>query len=126
MWVTTQDPLTHEIIGAAIQVSKKAKIGLLESVYEKCFVHEFGKQGLSVEVQPMLPVAYDGIYMEQGFRPDLIVQREVIVEVKAVAATTAAHDAQLINYMQLSGINKGLLFNFHAFPFTKGIKRFVL
>lgn len=124
--MTTPDPLTHEIIGAAIQVSKKTKLGLLESVYQKCFVHELGKRGLSVEVQPTLPVVYDGIYMEQGFRPDLIIQREVIVEVKAVKATTPAHDAQLINYMQLSGIRKGLLLNFHAFPFTEGIKRFVL
>lgn len=124
--MTTPDPLTHEIIGAAIQVSKKTKIGLLESVYQKCLAHELGKRGFSIEVQPLLPVIYDGIHMEQGFRPDIIVRREVIVEVKAVAATTPAHDAQVINYMQLSGINKGLLLNFHAFPFAKGIRRFKL
>lgn len=64
--------------------------------------------------------------MNMAFRPDLIIQQEVIVEVKAVTAFLPLHQAQLLNYMRLSGLKKGLLFNFHAFPFARGIKRMVL
>lgn len=121
-----RDPVTHEIIGAAIAVSKAMGNALLESVYQICLAHEIAKRGLAVERQRLFPVVYDGIHMELGFRADLVVAHEVIVEIKAVSVLLPAHDAQILTYMKLSGVNKGLLINFHAYPFTKGIKRFVL
>lgn len=121
-----RDPLTHEIIGAAIAVSRRLGAGLLESVYELCLAHELGKLWLEVVRQPTLPVVYDGIHMEAAFRPDLIVQQTVIIEIKAVASVLPVHEAQLLTYMRLSGMRKDLLINFNAFPFAKGIKRMVL
>lgn len=120
------DPLTHEIIGAAMAVSKALGVGLLESVYETCLVHELKKRQLDVSQQASLPVTYDGMRMELGFRVDLIVAQAVVVEVKAVTAVLPVHEAQLLNYMRLSRINKGLLFNFSAFPFAKGIRRRII
>ena len=120
------DPLTGEIISAAIAVSRGLGVGLLESVYATCLAYELGKRSLEVSRQPTLPVIYSGVRMEMAFRPDLIIQQAVIVEVKAVTGFMRLHQAQLLNYMRLSGVRKGLLFNFHAFPFAKGIKRMVL
>ena|SRR5687767_3054278 len=120
------DPLTHEIIGAAIAVSKGTRIGLFEAAYELFLAHEIAKRGLAVERQRTFPVEYDGIRMSMAFRVDLVVEGQVIVEVKAVPALIPVHDTQILTYMHFSGIHKGLLLNFHAFPFTKGIKRFVL
>lgn len=121
-----KDLLTHEIIGAAIDVSKALGVGLLEVVYETCLGHKIAKRGLDVKHQQAFPLCYDGLTFDIAFRPDLIVQQSVIVEVKAVKTTTEVHEAQLLTYMRLSGIHKGLLINFNAFPFAKGIKRMVL
>ena len=121
------DPLTHEIIGAAIAVSKGTRVGLLETPYETFLAHEIRKRGLTVERQKAFAAEYDGIQVDIAFRPDLVVEGKVIVEVKAIARLLPVHDQQLLTYMYFSGVPKGLLFNFHAFPFTKeGIKRFVL
>jgi len=106
------DPLTGEIISAAIAVSRGLGVGLLESVYATCLAHELGKRSLGVSRQPTLPVIYSGVRMEMAFRPDLIIQQEVIVEVKAVTGFLPLHQAQLLNYMRLSAVKKGLLFNF--------------
>jgi GxxExxY protein len=124
--VTRSDLLTYAIIGAAIDVSKELGIGLLESVYQTCFSHRLSAIGLSVQQHPTLSVVFNGIFMQQAFRPDLIVEQSVIVEVKAVAALLPIHEAQILNYMRLAGISRGLLINFNAFPFKSGIKRFVI
>jgi GxxExxY protein len=121
-----RDPLTHEIIGAAIAVSKGTGIGLRESVYLKCFELELKRRGFEVERQPLLPVVFEGLRTEQAFRPDIIVNRAVIVEVKAVSSLLPVHQAQLLNYLHLAQIPCGLLINFHALPFAKGIKRFMV
>ena len=120
-----RDPLTNAIIGAAIAVSKGLGNGLLESVYETCLAHELGRRGFDVARQPTLPVVYDGVHMEMAFRPDLIVQQAVIVEVKTVTALQTVHEAQLLTYLRLSGLRVGLIINFHAVPFSSGIKRMV-
>jgi GxxExxY protein len=121
------DPLTHEIIGAAIAVSKGTRTGLLENPYEIFLAHELVKRGLAIERQTAFPVEYDGIRVAIAFRPDLVVERKVIVKVKAVPKLLPVHDQQVLTYMYFSGVPKGLLLNFHAFPFTKeGIKRFIL
>ncbi|MEO5589810.1 MAG: GxxExxY protein [Gemmatimonadaceae bacterium] len=120
------DPLTYQIIGAAIDVSKGLGTGLLESVYQMCLHHELLRRGLTAQRHPLLPVVLKGQTLGKGFRPDVVVEKRVIVEVKAVPATLKAHEAQLLNYMRLSGIRTGLLINFHSFPFSKGITRFVI
>ncbi len=121
-----RDPLTHEIIGAAIEVSRGLGPGLLESVYQRCLAYEITKRQLEVLSQATLPVIYDGVQIDMGFRPDLVVEGRVIVEIKTVKKTLPVHEAQLLTYLKLSRIRTGLLLNFHAFPFADGIKRMVL
>src|SRR5688572_6533864 len=118
------DPLTHEIIGAAMAVSKLCGTGLLESVYERCLAQELLSLGFQVERQPTLSASFGELRFDRAFRPDLVVAQAVIVEVKAVSAFLPVHQAQILTYMRLSGLHKGLLLNFNAFPFSKGIKRF--
>jgi GxxExxY protein len=120
-----RDPLTHRIIGAAIRVSKSTGIGLLESAYEAFLCYELGKLGLTIRRQQPLPVVYDGVRLDLGFRPDIIVENAVIIEIKTVKKFLPVHDAQLLTYLRLSGIRVGLLLNFSAFPFTTGIRRLV-
>jgi len=122
-----KDPLTHEIIGAAIAVSKATRIGLLEGVYERFLARELQKRGLGVERQKAFPVEYDGYRIETAYRVDLVVASQVIVEVKAVDKLIPIHDHQILTYMFFANCPTGLLLNFHGFPFAeKGIKRFKL
>lgn len=120
---SNQDPLTGRIIGCAITVHRELGSGLLESAYQECLCYELLKSGLAVARQVALPVVYDGHKLELGFRPDIIVNGEVIVEVKAVAQLAPIHTAQLLTYLKLSKISRGLLMNFHASPMIAGIKR---
>lgn len=120
------DPLTHEIIAAAIAVSKYWGNGVLENVYKKSLAHELQKRGLDVAIEVPIPGMYDSVQFDVAFRADLIVQRSVIVESKAISATLPVHRAQLLTYMRLASIRSGLLINFHAHPFTKGINRLSL
>ncbi len=117
------DPLTHEIIAAAIAVSKYWGNGALENVYKKSLAHELKKRGLDVAIEVPIPGIYDSIQFDVAFRADLIVERAVVVESKAISATLPVRRAQLLTYMRLSAIPKGLLINFHSHPFTKGITR---
>ena len=121
-----KDPLTHAIIGAAIRVNKGLGVGLLESPYEAFLCHELTKLQLDISRQPAMPVEYDGIRLDLGFRPDIIVENKVIVEVKTVVKFLPVHEAQLLTYLRFSGIRVGLLINFHAVPFMSGIRRLVL
>jgi len=120
------DPLTHEIIAAAIAVSKFWGNGILESVYKKSLARELRKRGLDVVTEAPIPGVYDGLEFDAAFRTDIIVNHAVIIEAKAVAAALPVHRSQLLTYMRLSGIPTGLLLNFHANPFTKGITRLSL
>jgi GxxExxY protein len=120
------DPLTHAIIGAAMRVRTGVGVGLLETPYQVFLEHELRKLGLSFTSQAGFPVSYDGIRVELGFRTDLVVENAVIVELKTVAAIRPVHKAQLLTYLRLSGISVGLLMNFHAIPFRKGIHRLII
>ena len=122
---TPNDPLTHAIIGAAIQVNKGVGVGLLESAYETFLCHELEKLKLRISRQPPMPAVYDGVRVDLGYRPDIIVESSVIIEVKTVAKILPVHQAQLLTYLRLSGIKVGLIINFHAVPFKSGIKRLV-
>ncbi len=122
----TRDPLTQLIIGAAIEVRKRVGCGLLESAYHAFLCIELRKLDLTFRSQRGFPVFYDGYRVDVGYKPDLVVKNQVIVELKTVTAFLPVHEAQIITYLRLSGIRVGLLINFHAVPFKSGIKRFVI
>jgi len=119
------DSLTDRILGAAIYVHKQLGPGLLESTYETCLEYELNKRGFRVERQKALPVRYDNIILDQGYRIDLIVDDKVIVELKAVEAITDVHVAQVLTYLKLSGLKVGLLLNFNVALLKKGMRRLV-
>jgi GxxExxY protein len=112
-----------EIVDAAIKVHSVLGPGLLESTYEACLKYELLKRGLMVESQVMLPVHYDGVAIDAGYRIDLLVE-DVVVELKAVEKLAPIHEAQLLTYLKLSGKKLGLLLNFNVLHMKDGIKRF--
>jgi hypothetical protein len=120
------EPLTYEIIGAAVEVHRVLGPGLLESAYEECLCFELAARGLSLRRQPPIPLIYKEQRLEVGFRPDLIIQETVLVELKCIEKLAKVHQAQLLTYLRLSGIKIGLLINFQAMPLMSGIKRMVL
>jgi len=121
-----RDPLTHAILGAALEVHRELGPGILESAYQECLCFELAGRGLSVQRQVILPVVYKSIKLDIGYRPDLIVENQVIVELKCVEKLIRIHEAQLLTYLRLSGMRKGLLINFQSQPLMKGVKRMVL
>ena len=120
------DALTNRIIGAAIEVHRHLGPGLLESAYEVCLVHELMAAGLHVERQVPLPVVYKGVSLECGYRMDLVVERQVVCELKTVDRLNDIHTAQVLSYLRLSGLRVGLLINFHQTTLKAGIKRLSL
>ncbi|MCL6545306.1 MAG: GxxExxY protein [Bryobacteraceae bacterium] len=118
--------LTSKIIGAAVEVHRSLGPGLLESAYEHCLAHELALRGIPFERQVMLPVLYKGVNVDCGFRIDLLVDREVVVEVKAVEALHPLHQAQLLTYLKIGGWRVGLLINFNTRVLKDGIRRMVL
>lgn len=117
--------ITSGIIGAAIKVHRALGPGLLESAYEACLAYELGQQGLKVEQQKPLPLVYQEVNLDCGYRLDLLVEEEVIVEVKAVDRLAPIHQAQLLSYLKLSGCEVGLLINFNVKVLKEGICRMV-
>ena len=118
--------LTYKIIGCAYRVHSNLGPGLLESTYEVCLEHELLKAGLSVERQKALPVIYDEIKLEAGYRIDLLVNQKIILELKSVAAIIPIHKAQLMTYLKLSGLKLGLLLNFNVQDMKRGINRVIM
>ena len=121
----TLNELTHAIIGAAIKVHQTLGPGLLESAYEACLAFELMKLGLRVECQKPIPVVYEGVHLECGFRADLLVDGQVIVEAKAKASLHPVDEAQLLSHLRLLNLRVGLLINFHVLVLKDGIKRMV-
>ena len=121
-----RDPLTYRIIGCAMAVHRFLGPGLLESVYEECLNGELTRSGLHIARQPALSVEYDGRIINRIFRPDFVVNREVVVEVKSVVALQPVHQAQLLTYMKLAGIERGLIINFNCEYLIRGVRRFIL
>ena len=118
--------LTDKIIGAAIEVHKYLGPGLLESAYETCLAYELNALGLKVEQQKPLPVIYKDIFLDHGYRIDLLVEGTVIVELKTVEEITDVHKAQILSYLKFSGCKTGLLINFNVALLKNGIQRFKL
>ncbi len=121
-----KDARTSPIIGAAIEVHRQLGPGLLESAYEQCLCHELHLRGLLFERQVDIPVSYKGLKLDCGYKIDLIVGDEVIVELKSVERVLPVHEAQLLTYMKLSRKSVGLLINFNASLLARGIIRRVL
>ena len=117
--------ITGLIISAAMKVHSALGPGLLESAYQACLVCELRKQGVRVQSQVTLPVVYDGVTIDLGYRMDLLVEDIVVVELKCVEAFNRVHEAQLLSYLKLGGKQVGLLINFHVAHLRNGIKRFV-
>ncbi|MBU0718908.1 MAG: GxxExxY protein [Planctomycetes bacterium] len=120
------DPLTGAIIGAAIEVHRELGPGLLESAYEECLAYELTQAGLAFRRQVALPVSYKQVRVEVGFRADLIVEGQVVVELKAVDRLAPVHEAQLLTYLRLTGLKTGLILNFNVPVLRDGIVRMVL
>ena len=117
--------ITSEIIRAALLVHSALGPGLLESVYQTCLTHLLRQNGLSVETERPMPVSFNGIRFDVGLRLDLLVEEQVIVEVKAIRRLLPVHSAQLLSYMRLSDKRVGLLLNFHVRHMRHGIQRLV-
>ena len=122
----TANGVSRFVLDAAMKVHTALGPGLLESTYEACLAQELKKAGLSVQTQVALPVVYDGLKLEIGYRIDLLVEDLVLVEVKSVEALAPIHHAQVLTYLKLSGKSLGLLINFNVVHLKDGIKRFVM
>ena len=118
--------LTDQIISSAIEVHKTLGSGLLESVYERCLCHELALRDIPYLCQVHVPVEYKGVALDGGLRIDLLVDDRIVVEVKAVDALTAIHEAQLLTYLKLMNKRVGLLMNFNAVKLRDGLVRRVL
>ncbi len=121
-----KDPRTASIIGAAIEVHKTLGPGLLESAYEDCLCHELHLRGVRIQRQVDIPLSYKGLKLDCGYKIDLVIQDEVIVDLKAVERLLPVHEAQLLTYMKAAQKNVGLLINFNVPVLSRGIIRRVL
>jgi len=121
----TIDEVSGSVIDAAMKVHSVLGPGLLESAYETCLTHELRSRGLKVLSQLVLPIRYEGLELDAGYRLDLLVEDCVIVEVKAVESLNTIYQAQLLSYLKMSGKQVGLLINFNVHHLRNGIRRVV-
>jgi GxxExxY protein len=121
----TEEEIGHSIIGAAIKVHSAVGPGLLESAYETCLLYELEKQNLPVKRQVLIPIRYEDLTIDNGYRIDLLVGERVVVELKAVETVLPVHRAQLLSYLRLGGFKLGYLLNFHVVHMRDGIARIV-
>ncbi len=115
--------LSHNVIGCAIQVHRKLGPGLLESVYEACLSYELTQAGIYHERQKPMPITYGDVSLDAGYRLDLWVEDELIIELKAVESLLPLHTAQLMTYLRLANRRLGLLINFNVSVLSHGVKR---
>ncbi len=124
--IIENDALTGEVIGCAIEVHRQFGPGLLETTYQQCLAHELNQKKINFKLEHQLPVIYKGIKIDCGYRIDMLVENQLIIELKAVETLKGIHEAQLLTYMKLSQIHTGLLINFNVNLLKTGIKRFKL
>ncbi|MBP7551935.1 MAG: GxxExxY protein [Spirochaetes bacterium] len=120
------EKLSNDIIGYAIEVHKNLGPGLLESSYKQCLAYELSKANIKFGLEVELPIKYKDIQISSGYRIDMFVENEIILELKSVEKIIPIHEAQILTYMKLSNIKIGLLINFNSMLLKDGIKRFVL
>ena len=121
----TPKPLSYQVIGCALEVYKTLGPGLLESVYEKALIHELSQKGLSVKAQVEVEMNYKGVNVGEGLRLDILVNDELIVELKSVEELKPIHYKQLLTYLKLMDKRVGLLINFNVNDLMNGIKRVI-
>ena len=119
------DRLTRSIWDCALKVHKSLGPGLLENTYEQCLMYELMKRGICVEHQKALPLIYDEVKLDAGYRIDLLIENKIILELKSVEALTEVHQAQILTYLKLSDCKLGFLINFNVALLKTGFKRFV-
>ena len=117
--------ISGKIIELSIKVHKALGPGMLEGAYEVCLMHELIKNGFKAESQVKLPIIYDGIRLDAGYRIDLLVEKSVIVELKAIEHLLPVHEAQLLSYLRMSNLKLGLLINFNQKLLRDGVRRVV-
>ncbi len=118
--------LTYKINGAAIEVHKELGPGLLESVYHQCLIHELKNQNIYFQTEKLIEVNYKGLNLDTNLRCDILVENSICVELKAVKEILPVHDAQVLSYMKLLKVPKGILFNFNVYNlFNQGQKTLV-
>jgi len=120
-----ENELSAIVIGEAIKVHQQLGPGLLESVYEECLMYKLLQTTLFVERQKPVPLIFEEVKLECGFRCDLIIERKIIIEIKAIEALNDIHTAQILTYLKLTNIKLGLLINFNVVRLKEGIKRVV-
>jgi GxxExxY protein len=118
--------LSKKVIGCAIEVHKHLGPGLLESAYQQCFCHELRLNNIGFHKEKPLPVNYKGCLLDCGYRMDIVVEDEIIIELKSVEQLMRIHEAQLLSYMKLAEIKYGFLINFNVRLLKEGLKNFVL
>ena len=118
------DPMTKQIIACAIEVHRALGPGLLESAYEQCMAHELSLRALGFGTQVPVPVLYKGLPLDCAYKADLIIEHDVVVELKSVDLISPMHQAQLLTYLKLTGARVGLLINFNVRRLADGVTRF--
>jgi len=121
----SEDEIARIVVNSGLKVHRALGPGLLESSYEACLIYELKKQGLKVESQKALPVIYNDVTLDVGYRIDIMVEDKFIIELKAVRELTDLHTAQLLTYLKLSQCKLGLLINFNVELFKYGIERVI-
>ena len=121
----TENELSKIVFDAGIKVHKALGPGLLESAYEECLYYELQKCGLFVEKQKALPLIYEDVKLDVGYRIDLLVESKLVIEIKSVEALNDLHLAQILTYLKLSNCKLGLLINFNTVLFKNGVKRVI-
>lgn len=117
--------ISELVIGSAIRVHRELGPGLLESAYEACLLYEMSAAGLDVETQKPLPITYQGVHLDCGYRLDLVVENKIILELKSIEKLLPIHQAQILSYLKLSGHTLGFLLNFNVEIMKNGIRRIV-
>lgn len=121
----TENELAHQIIGIAIEVHRALGPGLLENAYKECLAHKLNQSGLYVEKEKAMPLIYENVKLDCGYRLDLLIENKVVIELKSVDRLNDVHLAQILTYLKLGNFKLGLLINFNEAVLKDGIKRVV-
>ncbi len=122
----TFEELSHRVIGCAIEVHRELGPGLLESAYQRCLTNELTRNNIDHACEVLLPISYKGDVIDCGYRADILIGQEMLLELKSVKQLDPIHEAQLLTYMKLSSVRVGLLLNFNVDRLKDGMKRLVL
>ncbi|MFN8357267.1 MAG: GxxExxY protein [Spirosomataceae bacterium] len=123
---TEFDPLTEKILKCAFEVHSALGPGLLESAYKECLAYKLNKIGLHVEKEKSMPLVFEEVKLECGYRIDILVENAIVLELKSVEALNEVHTAQVLTYMRLGNFKIGYLMNFNVASLRNGLKRYVL